>query len=223
MSAILTKQDQIPGAEMADLLATYAHYAGRAVARFSSRVVAERRVLDALMSSADARGHLGIPKDTQPAPTAHAELVKLADDTGRADPAEMARDGLPGSTAGVEPAEGTNPYPPGSLAARLWAQAAGAPVPPEPRPAPKAVDPAPRGRPSAGSLPGWWAVSPVEPTARLQKTSERSQVYDMIVAAAGPCSMVALVERFGAAARGHVGKLRATHHIVEVSPPKGNA
>lgn len=217
MPTILTTQDQIPGADMADLLATYAHYAGRAVNRFSSRAVAERRTLDALMTSADARGHLGVPKHTQPAPTGHAELVAKAAETGRADPTEMAKEGLPGSTAGVETDSKANPYPPGSLAARLWAQAEGAPVPPPVATAQAAqTEGKPRAAPAMAT--GWVKVAPGTPTARLNKSSERCAVYDYIVAANGPCGVAALIERWPGA-KGHLGKLRATNHIVDCDAP----
>lgn len=225
MPTILTRPEQVAEAEMADLLATYTHYAGRAVAGFSSRALAERRVADAMAVSADARGHLGVPKGTRPAPTGVAELVQRASDTGRADPAEMAREGLPGPLEGLTLAPGTNPYPSGSLASRLWA---GAPAPPARPPVP-AAPPAPRPaappRAQAACPPGdWVAKASGTPTARLNKHSERAAVYDYVAAADGPCGVAAVVARFGPKAKGHLSKLRVTKHIIDVPPPtKENA
>lgn len=218
MAAILTSQAQVPDADMPSLLATYQHYTGRAVARFASRAVAERRVVDAIMSSADARGHLGVPAESTPAPTAHADLVERAAATGRADPLQMVAEGLPGSQEGVEPAPATNPYPPGSLAHRLWAQAAGEPVPAAPSAERIAAVVKPREpRPADASR---WVRATGGGSAKVLGTSIRGLVLARITASpGGACSMAALIAEFGTAAAGCVGKLRATGHIVDAEAP----
>gem|GEM_PF-1652410 len=221
---ILTSADQVSSATDEELRAAYAHYTGRAVEGFASRQIAERLVEMALMSSADARGHLGVPKDSRPAPTGHAELVRLAAETGRDDPRSMVREGLPGPQAGLTLAPGTNPYPSGSLAARLWAQAAGEPAPPLP-PAEeqaRAVRVAARSdrRPIVSAGASGWVKATGAARAKLQATSVRAAVYAAIEQADNKTiSIAALLTQFGSAARGCIAKLRITNHITDASPP----
>ena len=217
MPTILTLE-QVADADMADLLATYEHFAGRSVARFSSRAVAERRTKDAIMSSADTRGHLGVPKHTTPQPTSAADLVAKAAETGRADARELAREGVPGSREGVEAADPPrNPYPEGSLAARLWAEADGNPLPPAAPPPPPPPAPGAKPRPLAN---GW-----IQLTAKARKgqgTSLRSAVYNYIEAA-GRCATVdSLVTRFGPQALGCVSILKKEGYAEAVENPKEN-
>lgn len=225
MAPILTTPAQVSLASDEELLAAYQHYTGRRATRFANRAAAERQVELALMSSADARGHLGVPKDSRPQPAAHSELVRLAAETGRDDARAMAKSGLPGSQAGLTFDPSANPYPPGSLAARLWAQAEG-----EPAPLPLAgEDPGAQARRvasradrapivSAGAT-GWVRIAPA-PTARLQPSSVRAAVYAYISAAAHQsASIAALLVEFGPAARGCIAKLRITNHITDCPAP----
>ena len=212
------KQDEIPSAPMEVLLATYARLTGRVVTRFASRAVAERRVADALMSSADQRGHLGVPRGALPAPTAQADAVALAAKTQRDDPERMARDGLPGSQEGLALALGVNPYPAGSLAAELWAGlATRARSRPQARAAQPEVARAPEEAPRSKArktTPTRVRAATKASAHRLQAESLRAQVYAAIVAAgADGAELSALEARFGTAARGCVGKLLANGNI----------
>lgn len=219
MPNILKSVAEVSGAPMADLVATYKFYAGRSIVGFANQVTAERRVTDAMMISANARGHLGIPKDSKPAATAHAELVEIAAETKRADPREMAAEGLPGSQAGLELDPQANPYPAGTLAARLWAKAEGLPDP-TPEPEPRARVAAEPTRRSAATATTWFRVAPGTPLASLQKTSVRAAVFRFIESCTpSAISMGVLVDRFGDEARGCVRKLIATKHLEECAAP----
>lgn len=213
---ILTNQSQVAEADMSSLIATYRHYTGRFSVRFTSRSIAERRVVDAIMSSADLRGHLGVPKDTKPQPTAMTDLITLAEETGRDSPTTLAKEGLPGSQAGVETDPSANPYPPGSLAARLWARAEGLPEAPEPPKPPRQPlsDRRPR---NAGA--NWIRVASGTPTAKLMQGSTRAAVFRFIESCVGAGTTYAvLIEQFGPAARDCVNKLIKTRHVEEFTP-----
>lgn len=227
ISSEFIKPADIPAASMELLLATYARLTGRAVTRFASRAVAERRVTDALMSSADQRGHLGVPRGTLPGPTAQADAVALAAKTGRDDPERMAREGLPGSQDGLALAPETNPYPQGSLAASLWAEAEAGVSRSRAAPADAISAPteATRNRALAASQASAGAAKRtpipvrVRPAAtksahRLQAESLRAQVYAAIEASGSAgVDVSALETRFGKPARGCVAKLLANRNI----------
>lgn len=221
--AIITSAAQIPGATDEELRLAYVHYAGRASEGFTSRAVGEQLLKMALLSSADARGHLGVPKGSRPNAAGHADLVQLAADTRRDDPHAMAREGLPGSQAGLKPCPAANPYPPGTLAARLWAQAEGDPPPlagddatAAARRAASRADRAPIV--SAGAT--GWVRATGSPSARLQPSSVRAAVCAHICASSnGAASVASLLVEFGPAARGCIAKLRSTNHITDCPAP----
>jgi hypothetical protein len=220
MPTILTTETAVREAAMPDLLATYTHLTGRSVARFASSEVAVRRVIDAMMAATDARGQLGVPQNTKSvAPEAYAALVQRAADTGRADPVRMVSEGLGGSQAGVEADLSANPYPAGTLAARLWAAAAGEPLPPEPPPVRPAPAPAPSAKPAApagkrSGLDPLVLVAPGKPGADLSAGSRRAAVFASVRrAGTDGVRLSVLVAEHGAEARGCIGKLRQTNHI----------
>lgn len=190
------------------LLAAYRHYAGKSPVRFASRAHAVRCVVHAMMASADLAGRLGVPRGVLPAPTAWEVLVARAQATRRADALELAQTGLQDDGRGVELDARADPFSAGSVASGLWRAQASARTPPAPRPTVQAQPRCPRT--DADPI----CVLKGAGTARVRPDSERGRTLARVTAAgAAGVRLSELVAELGPAARGHVGKLRATQHI----------
>lgn len=224
--------ENVRAATDAELLDTYQTLTGLLWARgFDSRAVAERRVIDALMASADAAGHLGVSKGQRGQPCAFIELVRRAYETGRGDAVEMVRAVRAMAPPGVVLGDpGTNPYLPGTVAARLWGGEA-LPQPQErvPRPAPAEPHPNPQPRaPKAPRAPGTapraksieWVRAIAGGTSTPRETSTRGQVLVRIRSFSGGVSVGQLTAEFGPPALGCVMKLIEVKHLEVVAPPQ---
>lgn len=199
---VLRTQDAIPGAPMAQLLATYQSLTGKVVKKFESRAIAETRVKMALMAAADAAGHLGVPRGKAPEPLTVAERVDVAASKGK-QPQLPDNDPEPG----VETDDAVNPYPMGSLAHQLWATARLCkPIQPRPKEPPKEPGAA-RRRFEAVRYNG-------AGFSAVRADSTRGKVLAAIKAAApGIVKIDDLDKQLGLSTRGHVQKLLDKHHV----------
>jgi hypothetical protein len=228
MSKIIRNQNDIEGAELADIVASFNALTGQSLKRFSSRAVGESRLRMAILGAADAAAHLGVPKGAVAEPlTAEERAAKgekvnpLAEEETRV---EQERAVQASSTA-VAPPDAPAPgedtekpsevsYKPGSLAHQLdVATRAMAPIAPKDK-KPKATAAAPRK-----------AIARVELTgagkSKLQVTSARHAIVEWIKATSATnkrkpqpwASMQELVEHFEASVKGHLQKLAFMNHV----------
>lgn len=201
---VLRTQEAIPGAPMAQLLATYTALTGKTIKKFENRAIAESRVKMAIMAAADAAGHLGVPQGKNPEPLTVAERVDLAASKGK-------QLQLPDSDAepGVEVDEAVNPYPVGSLAHQLWATARLCkPIPKRP------VQPKVEREPGAPKRRFEVVRYKSGGFSAVRESSQRGQVFAAIKAVApGTIDIAALDERLGFSTRPHVQKLLDKHHV----------
>lgn len=213
-ATIIRTQEAVAGAPMADLVATYQALTGKAVQRFASRVVAERRVIDAIMAAQDATGHLGVSQHATPAVTTVEERVDIAAKKGR-DPAEQLPP--PGDeTPGAESDDTVNPFKPGALAHGLWFASRAA----------KKIEPRPKAAPRDPAAPKRKPVELVQATftgkSKPQPGSDRNAVLIHIQSQKNadgtpkPISVEALEEHFQKPCRGFIQKLMEKEHITLV-------
>jgi len=213
MSAtIIRTQEAVAGAPMADLVATYQALTGKAVKKFESRTVAERRVIDAIMASKDATGHLGVPQHATPGVTTVEERVDLAEKKGKNPEEQMPKADDP-APEGVEVDDSVNPFPPATLAHQLWV-ASRAATKIEPRP--RAVAPRDPDAPKRS------AVVAVRATfAGRTKPQAGSIRNNVLLYVQGRPSKCATVEEIAAhideSPRGYVQKLIETGHFVAIT------
>lgn len=224
MPKLITKQSEVPDATDEELLAAYQHYSGKVPRAFASRAIAERKVVVAIMANADVAGHLGVARGAWPTPIAWWEIVDKAHETRRADPRMLAREGLGLDDVGVKFEHEVNPYPPETMAHRLWSGAAVhtvAPPPPRsPSPGPslakqhKPLAPASKPTQPRASAGDPTYVATGRGTANVLPSSERGKTLALLVSA-GPAGLPlsAITAAIGPGARGHLGKLRATDHV----------
>jgi hypothetical protein len=201
---VIRTQDAIPGASMAQLLATYTALTGKTVTRFASRAIGENRVKMALMAAVDAAGHLGVPQGKSPEPLTAEERIDVAAAKGKSTDLPE-----PDAEPGVDTDDTVNPYTPGSLAHQLWATAKLCkPIQRRPEQPKVEREPgAPKRRFEAVRYkPGGFST--------VRESSQRGLVFAAIKAAApAHVTIEALDKQLGFESRPHVQKLLDKAHV----------
>jgi len=95
MSKIITQQSDIAEATTEDLVATYNALTGKSIKKFETRAVAEVRVANAMLASADRVGHAGVPKGAVPKAMPLKEVEKIERAKGIASPPSEDEGGEP--------------------------------------------------------------------------------------------------------------------------------
>lgn len=201
---VLREPAAIAEAPLELLVATYNALTGAAVEGFKSRALGERLVEAAMLSNKDADGHLGVPKNHEPAVRTLAELQ-----------AKAAAKGVT-LEAADDDADADAPAPVstfGAMAAQLAQAAARAPA------APRARAPAAPARPALTAVKATGAG-----TSKVQAASVRAAVLAFIQAQPGGRATVAAIDaHFKTNTRGHLQKLMKKNHITpdETAPNPG--
>lgn len=210
---IIRNVADIASASTADLVATYNALTGNTVERFSSRAIAERRAEMAIMAAADAAGHLGVPKGSEPVAMTKDELAAAAPVVQ--EPAAVAQEPVqePSKTdeGTVAPDNGENPFQPGTLAHSLW-------VATNSVEANKVVrvkkEPKPKSEPSKPRNKELVVKATFAGLSKIQASSKRAAVLKAVQEAQDATMTVeALDAAIGEPTRGYIQKLVEMKHL----------
>ena len=197
MANLITKVEDIEGADIADLLHTYNTLTGGSVKRFSDRAVAKRRVEMAMLSAKKADEETGVPKGAQGEVKPRAEIQAKASAKGIAPPQTL------------EEVEQT--LPPGSMAAQLLAAGKKA-APIEKRPTKKEGGVAAK---TNTRKPLFAVVATFAGVSKPQAGSDRNAVLVRIQQSPkSACTIESLEQHFQKDVRGFIQKLVEKDHLV---------
>ena len=180
---IIRTQQEIAAATTADLVETYNALAGKSIKKFENRAIAEARVRMAILSAEDAAGKAGVPKGAKPRAATKAELATKDKPTPMSSMAATL----------------TNPYPSGSLSAKLRD---------------KANASLPIGERKASPRVKFTHVAPTfAGESKPNPNSDRARVLAYIQQHKDGISVEALEKHFNMPCRGFLQKLAEKNHI----------
>lgn len=206
MTNIIRDRALVATASTADLIATYNALTGNAVERFSSRVVAERRVDMAIMSAEDAAGHRGVAKEVKPIAQTLEEVAALTSNAPNSPTEE------PEGTVALDSDE--NPFKPGTMAHQLWVATKSWQANSEPR---EKRAPKDKSEPKQPRRLALVVKATFAGTSKVQASSRRAGVLKHVQEAPGSTiSLAALDAHFGEPTRGYVHKLIEMKHLEAV-------
>lgn len=177
------------------LLATYNAITGKSITRFASREVGERQVENAMLSSRNADGQLGVPQHADGQVKTAEELAQKAVEKGQPAP-DLTGDG-----------ESSPVFPFGSMADQLQKAAAA-----------KAAIPARAKKEAKTGTPRAFATHVMANpagtgTSKVRETSQRGAILARILATGGAVSVQSLDDHFQQSTKGYIQKLCEAAHV----------